>query len=527
MSEEKKSLIGSAGAVSSATLISRILGLVREQVLAAYFGAGFFTDAFLVAFRIPNLLRDLFAEGAMSASFVPNFTKHLKDFGKEDAMRLASTVINFLLVVLSAVTLFIFLFAKYLVFILASGFTPEKVELTVTLTRIMSPFLLFVALAAIFMGILNTFGRFFIPSFAPAVFNICLILAGIFLSPLMPRIGLEPIVSMAIGALAGGLGQLAIQIPSAWKVGFKHRFSASLTHPGLKKILILMIPATFGLAVTQISILVDNQIASFYGDGPVSWINYSFRIMMLPIGLFGVAIATANLAAVSKDASRKDIPALKETLSKSIRLAGLLTIPSTVGIIVLREPIIKILYERGRFGNFDTIQTSKVLLFFAIGLYAYSLIKIMVPTYYALGDTKTPVKISAFALFTKIILNLIFIITFPLMGLQGFFGLPLATSIVATLNAMLLWKGFSKRIGPLKKMGIVTVLIKTIFASLAMGILCHFLYQLLGTWFHSEQLVSQLIHLSLVVFFGILFIFSSFFLMGIRELTELFIKRKR
>ncbi len=233
MSEEKKSLIGSAGAVSSATLISRILGLVREQVLAAYFGAGFFTDAFLVAFRIPNLLRDLFAEGAMSASFVPIFTKHLKDFGKEDAMRLASVMINFLLVVLSALTLLIFLFARYLVYILASGFTPEKAALTVELTRIMSPFLLFVALAAVFMGILNTYGRFFIPSLAPAVFNIFLILAGIFLSPLMPSIGQEPIVAMAIGALAGGVGQLLIQVPSARKIGFKHKFSASLFHPGL------------------------------------------------------------------------------------------------------------------------------------------------------------------------------------------------------------------------------------------------------------------------------------------------------
>ncbi|MEW5807493.1 MAG: murein biosynthesis integral membrane protein MurJ [Acidobacteriota bacterium] len=526
----KKSRISTAaGLVSLATLISRILGVVREQVLAAYFGAGFLTDAFIVAFRIPNLLRDLFAEGAMSASFVPTFTRYLKEAGRLEAMKLANIVINLLLVILSGFTLVIFVFARYFVYVLASGFTPEKMQLTIKLTRIMSPFLLFVAIAAIFMGILNTFNRFFIPAFAPAVFNICCILCGIFLSPVMPSIGQEPIVSMAVGAFLGGLGQLFIQVPQAIRIDYRYRFSWNFSHPGLARIVSLMAPATFGLAATQINILVDNQIASYFGDGPVSWLNYSFRIMMLPIGLFGVAIATANLSAVSKDAAEGDINALKITIAKSIRLAAVLTVPATAGIIALRTPIIRILYERGKFLEADTLQTANTLLFYALGLFAYSLVKIIVPTFYAMGDTKTPVKISAMVIGIKIIMNLALIYLFRLLTLPNvspYLAMPLCTSLAATINLTFLARRLIAKVGSFKDMGIGTLIIKMILISTFMGVACNVLYMEIARFLDPRVVLLNAANILIVVLAGAMMTFILSYFFRVEEIREIF-SRKR
>ena len=527
---EKRKLSSAAGVVSFATLISRILGVVREQVLAAYFGAGFFTDAFLVAFRIPNLLRDLFAEGAMSASFVPTFTKYLKEAGNSEAMRLTSIVINLLLIVLSGLTLLIIIFSRPIVLVLAMGFSrigPEKIDLTVKMTQIMSPFLLFVALAAVFMGMLNSFGKFFIPALAPAIFNIACILAGIFLSPLMPSIGQEPIVSMAIGALLGAVGQLFIQIPTARKLGFRYSPTFDFSHPGLKRILMLMAPATFGLAATQISIIVDNIIASYFGDGPISWLNYSFRIMMLPIGLFGVAIATVNLAEVSKNAADGDTSALKRTVARSIRLAAVLTIPATAGIIALRTPIIRILYERGKFGPFDTEQTSYTLLFYAIGLFAYSLVKIIVPTFYALGDTKTPVKVSALTVALKIGLNFLFLYIFRLLGIPGYLGLPLSTSAAAMINFSFLGYNLSWRTGGFKGLGIGSVVMKMVMISAFMGLICNGFYRVLASFLDPRVFFLDLTNLIITIIAGIFITFLSCFLLNVDEVKEFFIRKKR
>ncbi len=527
--DRKTHISRTAGLVSLATLISRILGVVREQVLAAYFGAGFFTDAFLVAFRIPNLLRDLFAEGAMSAAFIPTFTKYLKEAGRSEAIKLANMMINLLLVVLSGVTLLIFIFARYLVLILASGFekvSPDKVDLTVHMTRIMSPFLLFVAIAAVFMGMLNAFGRFFIPALAPAVFNICCILAGIFLSPLMPAIGQEPIVSMAIGAFIGGLGQLCIQIPQAVREGYRYEFGLRLSHPGLKRIMTLMIPATFGLAATQINIIVDNEIASYLGNGPISWLNYSFRIMMLPIGLFGVAIATVNLAEVSRNAADRDMDALKATLARSVRLAAVLTIPAMAGMIALKTPIVRILYERGRFSSFDTAQTANALLFYALGLFAYSLVKIIVPTFYALGDTKTPVKVSALSIGMKIGLNFLFLYLFSVLGLPVYLGLPLSTAMAAGMNFSLLGHILARKVGSFRNMGIGEVIIKMIVVSTFMGLFCNVLYGMLTSLFDTRSLLSDVTNLFIVIIAGILITFFSCWLLNVQEVKEFF-SRKR
>ena len=459
-----KSLARTAGGVSIATMISRILGLIREMVLAKYFSV-FATDAFFAAFRIPNLLRDLFAEGALSAAFIPTFTDYSHNKGKEEAWRLANIVLNLLMVILSGFTLIILFGARFLVYALASGFKeiPGKIDLTVHLTQVMSPFLLIVALAAAVMGILNTQGRFFIPALAPAFFNVASILSGIFLAPQMKRLGLEPITAMAIGSLAGGALQLYLQLPALYSCGYRYERILDWNHPGVRRIFGLMLPAMFGLAATQINIVIDNQLASYLGDGPVSWLNYAFRLMQLPIGIFGVAIATVNLTTVSRKIASNDLEGVKSNLMDAIQLAAFLNIPATLGLIFLRYPIVEVLYQRGRFLPEYTIHTGDALLFYALGLYTYSLVKIITPVFYALNDTKTPVRYAAIVIAGKVAVNLIFI------GYLGFVGLALGTSIASLLNAVLLMRALEKRIGNFIGREFYVSLSKILLASLIMG----------------------------------------------------------
>lgn len=463
--EEEKSLVRAATSVTSATFVSRILGLLREQVVAYLFGARWQTDAFNVAFRIPNLLRDLFAEGALSAAFVPTFTDARVNAGEGRAWQLAGRVITLLVVVLSAVTLAIALLARPIVLALAPGFadTPGKTELAAQMARIMSPFLLFIALAAVVMGVLNTYGRFFVPALAPAAFNVASILCGVLLTPLMPRFGLEPIVSLAIGALIGAIGQFAVQLPAAIACGFHFRPELSWSDPGVRRMVALMLPATIGLSATQASILVDTQFASRFGEGAVSYLSFAFRLIQLPIGLFGVAIATANLAAVSRHAASGDAPALKANLARAIRLGAFLTLPATAGLIVLREPIIRVIYEHGRFTSDATAQTAWALLMYTVGLFAYAIVKILVPTFYALGDTRAPVRSSIIALLVKIAIN------FPLVALLGFAGLALSTSVAAIVNLALLSIAMRRRIGSLAGHQVVTTCARIAVASAAVG----------------------------------------------------------
>jgi putative peptidoglycan lipid II flippase len=470
-----RSVAAAAGAISLATMISRILGLVREMVMARYFGAGRLTDAFNVAYRIPNLLRDLFAEGALSSAFVPTFVQTLTA-GRPLAWRLANVVINALLVILGVVTLLIYFGARWFVYLQAVGFAkePDKFELTVQMTRIMAPFLLFVALASVIMGVLNACGRFFIPALAPAAFNVCCILAGIFLSPLMSRYGLEPVVSMAIGAVAGGASQLLIQLPAARGQGFRYQPIFSFSDPGLRRIARLMTPAIIGLSATQINITVDNQIASYYGDGPVSWLNYAFRLMQLPIGIFGVAIATANLSSISHFVAQQNIEKVRVTLASSLRLAACLTFPATAGLIIFRKEIVQLLYERGLFTADDTLQTSNVLLFYALALFAYSGVKILVPTFYALGDTNTPVRASALTVAAKITMNFLFIL--PL----GFRGLALATATASWLNLVMLLRSLSRKIEGKWQWKEFEIYLRIAFASILVGGVAWIAYRIVG-----------------------------------------------
>jgi putative peptidoglycan lipid II flippase len=519
-------LAGAAGSISAATMISRILAMGREMVMSKYFGAGYYTDAFNVAFRIPNLLRDLFAEGALSSAFLPTFARVLTDKGNEEAWRLANRVINALLIILSAVTLLIYFGASWFVYLLAAGShaIPGKFELTVQMTRIMSPFLLCVALAAAIMGMLNANGRFFVPALAPATFNVCSILAGVFLSPFMPRFGLKPIVSMAIGALAGGICQFLVQVPSAYRIGFRFRPALDFSDPAVRQVARLMVPAIVGVSATQINLAVDTQLAIYYGDGPVSYLNYAFRLIQLPIGLFGVAIATSTLATVSFLAAKNNIVKLRDTITSSLRLAACLTFPASVGLILFRREIVALLYQRGLFIANDTEKTAQVLFLYALALFSYSAVKILVPTFYALNDARTPVRLSIITVGVKVVLNFLFVMPMvfglPLPAM-GFLGLALATAVASWLNFVLLVMSFARRTALPWHPGGLAVYGRIAAASLTMGACALLTYYVAQEILPVSGTLGLALQLGLAIFSGMIVILPLLRWCNVEEEKEL------
>jgi putative peptidoglycan lipid II flippase len=377
----RASVARSAASAGAATMTSRILGVVREQVLAYYFGAGSAMDAYNVAYRFPNLLRDLFAEGAMSAAFVPTFSAELATKGKESAFRLGNYVVNALLIISGAAVVLGIVFAEPLVRAFAGGFddVPGKLALTVSLTRIMLPFLTFVALAAAFMGMANSLHHFFVPAVSPAMFNVSSIVCTLGLIGVMSAAGLPPITAAAIGFLVGGFAQWAVQWPLLHREGFRYRPLLDWRDPGLRRVLLLMGPGTIGLAATQVNIFVNTVLATSQGEGAVSWLNLTFRLMYLPIGLFGVSIATATTPAISRQLALGDRTTVRKTIADGLALMMMLNVPATVGLIVLAEPIIRLMYQRGAFMPSDTVAAAGALQYYAIGLLGYSVVRIASP----------------------------------------------------------------------------------------------------------------------------------------------------
>ncbi len=496
----KVGLAGAAWPVSVAIMISRILGVGREMVLARYFGAGFFTDAFYVAYRIPNLLRDLFAEGALSSAFLPTFVRRLTQDGKQQAWLLANRVLSVLLVILGILTLVFFFGAKGFVYLLAAGYSadPEKFELTAQMARIMSPFLLCVSFASVGMGLLNACGSFFVPALASSAFNVCCILAGIFLSPFMPHWGLHPVVSMAVGALVGGASQFLVMVPSAYGYGYRFHFALDFKDPGLRHIGKLMLPSIVGLSATQINITVDLQIASAYGDGPVSWLSYAFRLVHLPVGVFGIAIATATMAAVAHHAAQNEYAELHRTVESSLRLAACLTFPAMLGLIIFRHEIIQLLYERGSFLSADTLKTGQALLLYALGLFAYSAVKILVPTLYALNDARTPARLSLLTVAVKIALNLLFIL--PL----GFLGLALATAFSSWLNCCFLVRRVHQHRGLQWSIRDLNAYLRIALASTVMALFAWLVYHVSGLMLSGSSFFILAARLSLSIGFSLM-----------------------
>ena len=509
-----RSLARSAGAVSGATMMSRVLGLARESVVAGFFGAGTETDAFNIAFRIPNLLRDLFAEGALSAAFVPTFTGTLVREGRQSAWRFANAVLGTLLLILGAATLLIVAGAKLVVIILASGFSssPGKVELAAALARVMSPVLLFVALAAVMMGALNVFGRFFLPAFAPAVFNAVNITVTLTLYPVARWMGVTPIYALAMGVLAGVIGQFVVQLPPAMRLGYRFRPRLALRDPGVRRMAALMLPAVIGLAATQINIVVDGQFASRW-EGAVSWLQYAFRLMYLPIGLIGVAIGTVSLTGVSRDAAAGDIDALRRRLAGAVRLIVVLALPATAGLIALREPIIRVLFQRGLFEARDTKATAAVLMAYAVGLAAYSCLKVVVPTFYALGDTATPVRVSFASVAIKIAAS------FALIPWLRYQGLALSTSLVAVFNVLVLWAILSKRVGGFRGQGVGSCVLRSACCALFMGVCCGLLWRV-GPHDSASQVIAAA-WLGVVVISGIVLTIVGAWALRIEEVGPL------
>ena len=472
-----------AGVVSVAVLSSRILGLVREQVFASCFGAGRELDAFVTAFRIPNLMRDLFAEGALSAAFVSTFTQELTRHGDQAAWRLANRVVNLLGLIVGVLCLAGIAWAPAITAAIAPGFAaiPGKTALTVHLTRIMFPFLLLVAVAAVAMGILNTKNRFGIPAAASTFFNLGSVVGGLgvaaWLAPeyfvalrhgggaaLDPDSTAQAITGMAVGTLIGGLCQLLVQTPSLHRVGYRYRPMLSFTDPGVRQVLRLMAPATIGAAAVQVNVFINSNFASYLGDGPVSWLNVAFRFMQLPIGLFGVAVGTVALPALSRQVAENDARALTRTLRQSLELIAALCVPAAIGLAVFGVPIVGLIYEHGRFGPADTLAAAHALTAYAVGLAGYAGIKVLAPAFYALDDARTPMLVSLLSIGVNFTLNWTFIHVFGL----GHVGLALSTSAVALGNCGLLYVFLRRRVGPLGG-GLAGRLVRILAAGLVMG----------------------------------------------------------
>lgn len=477
-----------AGRVGAATMLSRVLGLVRDQTMAALFGAGFASDAFNAAFRIPNLLRDLFAEGAMSAAFIPTFTEAEARQGREEAWALGRQVMSSLLLVLLGLCVLGWFFAGPFVDLLAGGFSrePGKLELTAWLFRVMLPFLPLVALAAVAMGMLNARGVFGVPALAPALLNAGMVAFGLALIPACHAIGQPPIVAMAIGVVLGAALQFVCQLPSLRRQGFRFRLEWPTWPPGVRRIAMLMGPATIGLAATNVNVIVASRIASAFVEGTVTWLYCAFRLMQLPIGVFGVALATVSMPALSRAAVDGDLPGLKSTLSAAARLVIVLTVPAAVLLAVLAEPTIATLFEHGRFQAADTARTAEALVFYCLGLPAFAAIGIFSRTFYALGDTRRPMFASLTAVAVNLTLNLMLVGPLRFLGLDHR-GIALAAALAAFANLGQLAFWLRQRIGGFGARRILSTLLRVLAASTAVGLLLRAGLQVLGPrWRHGH-----------------------------------------
>ncbi len=467
-------LVRSAGVVSLAVLMSRISGLLRETIMARLFGAGLINDAFNLGFRIPNLSRDLFAEGALSSAFVPTFTEYLTKRSKAEAARLVNLVATALILIVGTLCTLGMIFAPALVHLLAPGYAavPGKFELAVTMTRVMFPFLLLVALAAQAMGVLNASNVFGVPAMASTFFNIGSIGFGLVLGIwLGPSIHLSRIEGMAVGVVLGGALQLCWQLPSLRRLGYRFRPVLHWSDPGMARILRLMVPAIVGNAAVQINVMVNTNFASTIFDprtgfdGPVSWLGYAFRFMQLPLGLFGVAMASATLPSISRSAAAGNIDEFRKTLSHSLGMVFLLTLPSSVGLVVLGKSIIGSIYQGGKFQLYDTQQTALALSYYAIGLTGYAALKVLTPAFYALGDARTPMLVSI----GSIAVNYASASTMIRLAGLRHAGLALSTSAVALFGFVILFAILRSRIGGIEGRALVAQLGKVSAASLAMA----------------------------------------------------------
>jgi putative peptidoglycan lipid II flippase len=507
-----------AGVVALAVLCSRVLGLLREQIFTALFGGGRIMDAFTIAFRIPNLLRDLFAEGALSTAFVTTFSKTVALEGDAAAWRLANKTATLTAVSLSAISVLGILLAPWLVAVLAPGFEGDKATLTVTLTRVMYPFILLVSLAALVMGMLNARSVFGMPAMASSFFNLGSIVTGVLVGLwLDPHFGERAILGLAIGTLVGGTLQLTVQLPALRRLGYRYRPDFHWRDPGVRSILRLMGPSVLAASTTQVNVLVNSVFASKLGDGPIIWLSVAFRLMQLPLGIFGVALGTVTLPLLARMAAAGNMHAFRSELARGMRLAFLLTIPSSIGLMVLAEPIISVLYQHGRFGAYETAESAGALRFYAIGLCGYAALKVLVNAFYAVDRRKTPMVVSFVAVALNLLLNWIFTVK---LG-WGHRGLAFSTACVASSNFLILYFLMRSHLGRLESRAMGALLVKVGVASLVLlAIAWGGAGLLLGDW-ASERFWPKLLSLTLVIAGAAGAFFLTGAMLGIGEVREL------
>jgi putative peptidoglycan lipid II flippase len=458
-----------AGVIGLAVMCSRLLGLAREQICAALFGGGSAMDAFTVAFRIPNLLRDLFAEGALSTAFVTTFSKTIAREGDAAAWRLANKVATLTVLVLGILCALGMAFSSELVAALAPGFDAPKAALTTLLTRIMFPFILLVSLAALVMGMLNAKSVFGRPAMASSFFNLGSIVVGVALGyAIDPGFGSRALIGLAVGTLIGGGLQLAVQLPPLSAFGYRYLPDLEWRDPGVFAILALMGPAVIAASTTQINVLINSMFASTLGDGAIFWLAIAFRLMQLPLGLFGVALGTVTLPLLSRLVVAGQTGAFRTELARAMRLMLLLTIPSTVGLMMLAEPIMSVLYQHGKFDAHQAAEAAGALRFYAIGLAGYAELKVLVNAFYALDRRKTPMVVS----FGAVALNLAFNWIFTFRLGWGPRGLAFSTGCVATSNFLLLYALMHRQLGSLESRKMLGSLIKIAAAGAALAAVC-------------------------------------------------------
>jgi putative peptidoglycan lipid II flippase len=507
---EHRHLLRSASVISAATILSRILGYIRDSRIAFLLGAGTANDAYTIAYRIPNLLRRLVGEGAVSAAFIPVFSRYLAEDKKKEAWEFANAMLTLICIFLTAITILGIIFSPLIVRLFASGFadTPGKLELTATLNRIMFPYIFLISLSALTMGILNSLQRFGEPAFAPVLLNLSVITFS-FLGGLFGDVT----KALAVGVVVGGMLQLGIQVPPLIQSGWRMRLKLDLSHPGVQRVTKLMVPVIFGVGIVQVNMLVDSQFASYLDEGSVTSIYIADRVMELVIGTYAVAVSTVILPLLSRHAAAQRMDEIKGTLNFATRLILFITFPASVGLVLLRTQIIEVLFQHGDFGASSTALTAWPLLFFALGLSAFAMVKIIVPAFYALEDTRTPVKIAFGAMLLNIGLNLLFIE--PLQN--G--GPALATSTAAFFNSLSLLIIFHRRYGSFGARRIAGSVLKSVVGSAALGIVTYVMIQWPG--FYEGRMLNKVIALSATIAAAAGTYFATASLLRSPELAEL------
>ncbi|MBN2061079.1 MAG: murein biosynthesis integral membrane protein MurJ [Deltaproteobacteria bacterium] len=510
---EKRDVNRAAVTVGFYTFLSRVLGLLRDIVVAKYFGSGMSADAFFVAFRIPNLLRRLFAEGSLTIAFIPVFTEYLRTRSKEEAFQLARVVLTLLSIILTIVTILGILCSPWIVRVQAWGFgiSGEKYELTVLLTRITFPYIFLVSIVALFMGILNSMRHFTSPAAAPIFLNAGIIGATLWLSPYLS----QPIVGVAIGVIIGGILQVFLQIPWIIKKGISLFPCWMPDHPAVKRIGLLMLPAIFGSAIYQFNQFAGTLLASLLEEGSVSWLYYADRLVQFPLGVFAIALSTASLPSLAKHATDMNFDDFTETLNHTLRLTFFVTIPSIAGLIILGKPIIQIFFERGAFDPLSTDMTAKALIFYSVGLWAFSGARVVVAAFYAFQDTKTPVRVATITMVINFLLSLLLMGT-PLK--HG--GLALALSIASSIQFFLLLIFLKRRLLQWDLRSVSISAGKAIASSMIMGAVVYFLNVLFLSDSQKENVGQMVIKLIFIILAGVIIYFISAVIMKSREVKH-------